>query len=411
MGNNQEELERAILGAILIDQDVKFDFLREEWFENELNSKILHNMKKCSVTNIISLTELLPGNDVYISSLAASVTTGTFFKQHVADLINAYKKRLMNMPYYLAKYKVEELDKILTPTKSGELVLSMYDKSPVYTWGTSLLDNVLQPISPKSLIVLVGAAGSGKTAYGYFVARKNAENMKALYISLEMDSSEMRERLAMTKACITKNEYRLRSVGGVPQRKLNIFDEAIRKIQENKNLIIEGFTMGTPRTLNNIFTIIKQHSPDLVFIDNLNTIALNNGESELDGDKRITAELSAYAKDNILPIILIHHANKTGDVRGSQKIKDNVDMMILIDRSEEAKEETPEKPCDPEEKAKLYVRSVKERLFGGSIGAGAVVYFNKGDFYQEYIPDDAIEIKDVKEIFGKTIDTTQNKML
>ena len=78
-----------------------------------------------------------------------------------------------------------------------------------FTWGTEKLDKVITPIEKHHFIIFAGKQNSGKTAFTFDMAMKNAVlGHKVLYISLEMNTANIVIRIARDYAGITKELWR-----------------------------------------------------------------------------------------------------------------------------------------------------------------------------------------------------------
>jgi len=251
-----------------------------------------------------------------------------------------------------------------------------------FTWGTVNADKEITPIQPHHFNVFGGEQGSGKTAYSFFMAKENANlGHKVLYISLEMSGSDIIKRIARSFAGITKEQWRVKKLITPTQR--NAYTRKKKEIHEIKNLMLAGFDTDEPTT-ENIHKLIDYSNASLVFIDNLDLVAVEDNENPFQAQARITRFFMNFAKAKGIPIIMLHHYNKKSkssegrgldSFRGSAKITHNASTVVVGRRFSEDN-------ATNEDKATYSLYEQKDREFG--IGGACNTYFYKGDFYDEY---------------------------
>jgi KaiC/GvpD/RAD55 family RecA-like ATPase len=275
-----------------------------------------------------------------------------------------------------------DIKKILTPEYSGKDVISLVEDIP-YTWGTEVLDNELSPLQRGEITILVGGTGTGKTAFCFDVAIKNAHNgHKVLFLSLEMTADEILTRISRSYAGIRKNEWRDKRM--IPDYKKELYREKKNEIKEIKTLLLTGFPKDIETTLDNIFKVVSEYNPDLLFIDNFDLIHKDDNKEYVE-QNRISKMLSQIAKEINIPIVVLHHFGKIGDkekkanplevMRGSAKIAHNADNVFACFR-------TYSQDATIEENAKFMIVQPKDRGFGQ--WAETTVFFNRGTFKDEF---------------------------
>ena len=234
-------------------------------------------------------------------------------------------------------YEESEIDLITAKDVRADL-LDDFKRDPVdYTWGTKNLDNEMPIIDKGLFFILFGQAGSGKTLFSNFVARKNAKYFdNVVYCSLEMSSKQLMKRHILHREGIVKEQYKQRNFDPT------IVNKHIKDFRDIKFITTES---GNTFYLKNIVKFIKERQPDLMFIDNLDQIQYSRDVDELDREKKVTRALLGVTRSTGVPICLIHHANKPKTksstkkrfrglrgLRGSQKIIDDCDFLVEIGR-------------------------------------------------------------------------------
>lgn len=248
-------------------------------------------------------------------------------------------------------------------------------KSSGLTWGTDGLDKNLSPIENNHFILFAGDRGSGKTAFTFFLTMKNVlAGKKIAYFSLEMSKKAIISRLCKASAGITVEEWRTRNI---PETKIEAYMNKQKELFENSfGLMIFGKDDMDKTSCENIAERIYGSGCDLAVVDNFNLIDKIDGENELDADKRISKFFMDFTNQIEVPVILIHHLSKNGTVRGSQKIQDNADTVLIGRRN------TSEIATDSMKK-EFTIFQAKDREFGNF--TEQTVYFNKGQFQDEML--------------------------
>ncbi|MEK6880072.1 MAG: DnaB-like helicase C-terminal domain-containing protein [Nanoarchaeota archaeon] len=250
-----------------------------------------------------------------------------------------------------------------------------------YTWGTKNLDDTFAIIKRGIFIVLGSKRGNGKTTFVFDMACKNANlGHRVLFISLEMNSQQIKEDFARRRGSITiPEEYNYQ----IPENKQLLYEEKIRELNNITNLFFSGVERGSSITWNGIEFLINEHKDlDLIIIDNLDLIEKNDKEDDFEKQKRIVKAMMNFTSKKQIPIILIHHYRKTSggakehgmdELSGSGKIADSAHYIVKITKNSDAEASYPEKY-----KTQVYLQ--KARGYNEFINN---IYFIKGTFVDE----------------------------
>ena len=269
----------------------------------------------------------------------------------------------------MAKQKVSELKEEKTPRRD-------FTNEKRFTWGTDILNHSFAIIKETDFIVFGAKRSSGKTTFAFDMAIKNARDLghKVLFVSLEMEQKDILDDLARKTASVQiSEEYDMY----VPDYKKNAYNRRIDAIESISTLMFRGIRRNSDVTWEMIEAIILAQPVDLVFIDNLDLIAGNRGESDYDRQKRITSSIMGFTSKNKVPIILIHHYRKSGkedrgmdELAGSGKIADHADRIIRV-----MKNSDPDSPYPDKYKSEIYLQKGR-----GYPECKKSVFFIKGTF-------------------------------
>jgi len=232
--------------------------------------------------------------------------------------------------------KVEEV--IVHNDKNKDVKIN-FVKTP-YTRWEEWIDIELWKIDNGWLIVFVWAAGNGKTEFCLFNAKKNAEAWnKVDFITLEMTRETLIQRASIKRAWVSKWDWDNQTFSD-NQREIMI--KECEKLSKYPNLSI--FWIDN-RSVEWIVKIIQDEYKEWVkyfVIDNLWFITWQPWEKEIDLQARISRVLKELTNTLWITILLLHHTKKTNwlitwiqnEVRWSQKINDDSDFVIKIERDE-----------------------------------------------------------------------------
>lgn len=194
----------------------------------------------------------------------------------------------------------------LTPT-SPALAITQVDPIASHALSTGIgeLDRVLgKGIVPGSVVLLAGEPGVGKSTLLLEVASKwskqphmaNGQRKRtALYVTAEESAGQVRVRAERTKA-----------------------------LEDNLFLAAES-------NLDVVFGHVQQLKPSLLIVDSVQTMHANGVEGVAGGvaqSRAVTAALTTLAKTSGIPILLVGHVTKDGNVAGPRVLEHLVDVVL-----------------------------------------------------------------------------------
>lgn len=210
------------------------------------------------------------------------------------------------------------------------------------------LDKKTQGFRKKSLVVIAGRPGMGKTSFALnmlenFVFR---EKKCVMFFSLEMAEIELIKRIISSQCSI--DQYNLNS-GKINESQLSVVSGITAKIvNHEKQILIEDDPNLTPSSLR---AKIRRQSldtpPEVIIIDYLQLMSsgkrFGNTTEEI---TEISRELKKIAKEFNVPVIALSQLNRNvenrltekmpqlSDLRGSGSIEQDADQVIFVHRSE-----------------------------------------------------------------------------
>lgn len=94
-----------------------------------------------------------------------------------------------------------------------------------------------------------------------------------------------------------------------------------------------GFRSDDPSTMGNLVNMIKTLGHKFVIIDNLTNARANTDENSASNLSAALQPLADLAHNHKVGILLIHHANAKGELRGSSAIRQHADSVFEMTRS------------------------------------------------------------------------------
>ncbi|WP_165241207.1 DNA repair protein RadA [Corynebacterium lizhenjunii] len=163
--------------------------------------------------------------------------------------------------------------------------------------GISELDRVLgNGIVPGSVVLMAGEPGVGKSTLLLEVASQWArQGRTALYVTAEESAGQVRARAERTGAL-------------------------------HKTLLL-----AAESNLDVVFGHVEQARPSLIIVDSVQTIHAPGVEGVAGGvaqSRAVTAALTILAKSTGIPILLVGHVTKDGNVAGPRVLEHLVDVVL-----------------------------------------------------------------------------------
>lgn len=206
---------------------------------------------------------------------------------------NTYTEQIVSKsPGSKKNFYVSELQ---GPQKLNEIISK---KEGRILTGILELDRILGGgIVPGSMILIGGEPGIGKSTLSLQVALM-LKNLKVLYVSGEESPQQIKMRA----------------------ERINI---------QNENCFVLSETL-----LENIFTQLQNIHPELIIIDSIQTLYSDRLESSAGTVSQIresAASLLKFAKESNVPVFLIGHINKEGDLAGPKVLEHIVDTVLQFE--------------------------------------------------------------------------------
>ena len=171
--------------------------------------------------------------------------------------------------------------------------INIDDESRIFTSDTELNRVLGGGLVPGSLTLLGGEPGVGKSTLLLQIAINL--NLKTLYVSGEESQKQIKLRAT----------------------RMNLSNEKSYVLSETK--------------IKNVFNEINDLNPELVIIDSIQTLQsdiIDSTAGSVSQIKQTTSELIEFAKESGIPVILVGHITKDGQIAGPKILEHMVDTVL-----------------------------------------------------------------------------------
>lgn len=389
------EAEKAIIGAILLDQDAfvaVVQVLKPEHFYKQAHadiySAILDLYEKREPIDLVTLTAQLKsrglfdkvGGASYLADLASGVPTSANIAQYSRIVRDHYLKRqLISAASRVSQAAFDEtgdIRKILDETEQAIFSLSqqqlrqnfmpirdalaesfdrldeLHKKAgglrgvPTGFWD---LDSKLAGMQDSNLLILASRPGQGKTSLATQIAQHVAvrEGLPVGIFSLEMSKEELIDRLLVSQSDV--DAWKLKT------GKLD--DEDFDRLQEAMGILADAplFIDDTPAA--NILEMRTkarrlqvEHGLSLLIVDYLQLIHARNLENRVQEVSEISQSLKNLARELKIPVLAVSQLSRAVEQRGTRKpqladlresgaIEQDADVVMFLWRPDLDKDE------------------------------------------------------------------------
>lgn len=389
------EIEKALLGALLIDSDaftVVSELISPETFWDPRHQKIYNaiqtlNVKELPVDYLTVMEEMKRegtydevGAPAYIIGLTENVMSSANIEHHASILRDKYLAReiieyssrvateaydegqdiqevmqraetdLFGISQKSLKQDYTQIDSITRQVYS-DIYEAMAKKTEItgVPSGYANLDKITLGFHLSDLIILAGRTSMGKTAFAVSMAKNMAVDNKISvgFFSLEMSSKQLVGRL-ISNVC---------SIEGTKIINGQMLYDEIDRLEKNV-----GTLLGVPLFIDDspgITTtelrirakrLVREHGVKIIFIDYLQLLKVT-GERYSNEQERvatISSSLKALGKEINIPIVALSQLNRgvehrdglegkrpqLSDLRSSGSIEQDADLVLLMFRPE-----------------------------------------------------------------------------
>ena len=388
------ELEKAVLGALMIDNESlsdAIDSLQAEYFYAPKHQKIFEAIvnlfNNTQPVDILTVSEELKrmemfkeiGGLAYISELTNNVSSSSNTEFHARIIAEKFIKRsLINISRKISNDAFDDSVDIFDLLNDAEANLftvtegtlrKSYDKMSSLIKGAlenietlrnkedglsgvpsgfTNVDRVTSGWQKSDLVIVAARPGMGKTAFALTMARNVAvdHNTPIGFFSLEMSSEQLVNRLIASEAELGASKLRK---GDLADHEMVQLHEKIKHLSEAPIFIDDTPGLSIFELRAKARRLVKNHGVKIIMIDYLQLMTAGgtggNREQEI---STISRSLKGIAKELKIPVIALSQVNRgvesrTGvgskrpmlsDLRESGAIEQDADIVTFIYRPE-----------------------------------------------------------------------------
>lgn len=219
---------------------------------------------------------------------------------------------------------------------------------PKLSTGLADLDKLIGFLRPKSMVVIAGRPGSGKTMLGLQIVNHIAIRGAGvgLIFSLEMDEKELTVRTIASQGGIDLR--RMEEVKSLDEDEWQRIGTAGSKIEAAQLYLNDtpGMTMSAIRS--EARKLQREQGLDILMIDYLGLVGTEGkNQSRTDAVAKISIALKNLAKELSVPVLVLAQLNRNpasrpgkkpqaSDLRDSGQIEQDADAVILVHHDPES---------------------------------------------------------------------------
>jgi replicative DNA helicase len=398
---HNEEAERSVLGAAMLDKDALYDVLevvRPRDFYNQNHKEIFEGISELARRNVavdvLTVSEELKKRNVlemvggrgYIATLSGEVPTtsnaGEYAKivaekaalRHLittaGDILEKSYEDKMEAEQVLdfAEKSIFEVaqnrqSKDMTPLREILMEnLNLIDERSKMkgdltgvTSGLVDLDSRTNGFQPSDLVIIAARPSMGKTAFSLSVAQQAAikADAKILFFSLEMSKEQLGQRLLSMEARVDSQKLK---TGQLEREEWDRITMALDTLGKGDITIDATPGIRLMEIKNKCRRLKAERGLDMIILDYLQLME-HEGRSE-SRQQEITAMsrgLKQLAREMNCPILVLSQLSRApeqrtehrpilSDLRESGAIEQDADMVLFLYRDEVYNAETTEKP-------------------------------------------------------------------
>lgn len=397
---HNEEAERSVLGAAMLNKEVLFDILeevKEDDFYNESHKEIFRAIwelyRKNSAVDMLTVCEELKsrqsldmvGGRAYIATLTAEVPSTANGREYAKIIAEKAIMRQMirtaediTEKGYESKMAAREIldyaesgifqiaqmrqkndytkiqDVLLENLKIIDAAAQNKDKITGIPTGFHDLDEKTSGLQRSDLIIVAARPGMGKTAFALNIAQQSAvkHGTSAIIFSLEMSKEQLGQRLLAMQARVEMQKLKQ---GDLDRKDWDRVSLGVDELNNSKIVIDDTPGISLMEMRNKCRRLKAEQGLDLIVVDYLQLMTFegktDNRQQEISA---LSRNMKLLAREMNCPVILLSQLSRApelrqdkrpmlSDLRESGSIEQDADIVIFLYRDDYYNENS-EKP-------------------------------------------------------------------
>jgi replicative DNA helicase len=390
------ELERAVLGAIMLDRDaisIVLEIISPESFYLNAHQKIFNSMLKIfdqqRGIDLLTVNEQLKlegtlnevGGTPYLVELTNRVVSAANIEFHarilsqkhiqrelirvstqvikdafdetidVFDLLDSAEQGLFDITQSNMNRGMQPLDKLLVDAQKQIEAMSNREEGLIgVPSGFKTLDQLTSGWQSSDLVIVAARPSMGKTAFTLNLAKNAAYYGKPVaFFSLEMSDIQITQRLLSMEAELPSDKFRN---GNLEPHEWTQLAAGIERLSKYKIFVDDTPAINIFEMRAKCRRLKKQHDIQLVIVDYLQLMSgsgsdSNNSSNRVQEISNISRGLKGMAKELNIPVIALSQLSRAvetrnsndkrpqlSDLRESGAIEQDADIVSFIYRPE-----------------------------------------------------------------------------
>jgi len=385
---NNVDLEKSILGGLMIDEEAIFkvaDLLSPENFYDRRHKLIYEAIQSLytqqKAIDILTVSAELKkkgmlkeaGGNIYISGLVEAVPSSAHIEEYtrmikdlgirrkmislgasmqemaykesdqVDNLLDKAERDLLNLSEINTKGDFVHISALLEESYRKQEEISKDPKKVrgVRT-GFNYLDNILGGLQNSDLVILAARPSIGKSSFALDVTRHAAihENKHVGFFALEMSNLQLIERLLAMQVGVGLWDLRM---GKLNDDALSRLSDAMGVLSESNIFIDDTPGIGIMEIRAKARRLKFEKGLDILIVDYLQLIAGTRLESRVQEVSEISRSLKAIARELDIPVLALSQLNRSveqrndnkpqlSDLRDSGSIEQDADVVLFLSR-------------------------------------------------------------------------------
>ena len=389
------EIEKAVLGALMIDKDayaIVCEILRPESFYEPRNQMVYTAIRDLSMdekpVDMLTVADQLAksgkleqvGGPGYIAELSSGVATSANIEYHaniiaqkslarqlisfassiqtkafdetidVEDLMQEAEGSLFELSQHNMKKDYTAIDPVIAQAVKGiQDAAKNTDGLTGVSTGYFKLDDITSGWQASDLVIIAGRPAMGKTSFALSMAKNIAADLRTpmAFFSLEMSNVQLVNRL-ISNACEIQGSKILN--GQLQRDEWERLDKNINSLLGAPLYVDDTPGLSVFELRTKARRLVREHGIKLIMIDylqlmNANGMRFSSRQEEV---STISRSLKGLAKELNIPILALSQLNRgvesreglegkrpqLSDLRESGAIEQDADMVLFVHRPE-----------------------------------------------------------------------------
>ncbi|MBR6472585.1 MAG: replicative DNA helicase [Firmicutes bacterium] len=398
---HNDEAEKSVLGAVMLNKEVLFDVLEEveqDDFYNSAHKEIFNAIwelyKENKAVDVLTVSEELKkrgvlqmvGGRAYVAQLTLDVPStinaveyakivsekatmrrmimaaeditdkGYRDSMDATEILDYAEKSVFSIAQRNQKNDYRDVQSVLlTNIQDIDEAAKNQGKVLGTPTGFKALDDVLNGLQKSNLVIIAARPSMGKTAFALNIAQQSAvrEGSTVLIFSLEMSKEQLGQRLLSSQSRVEMSKLQRGTLDKKDWERVNL---ALDEMQKAKIYIDDTPGISMIEIRNKCRRLKADKGLDLILLDYLQLMSSPEKSDNRVGEiSAISRNLKLLAREMNCPVVALSQLSRApeqrpdhhpilADLRESGAIEQDADVVMFLYRDDYYNKENSEKP-------------------------------------------------------------------